>query len=289
MQNWLEDQKRATNDKSNELEQNLKAFQEEKKSYAEILKGTCDDAVRKLSEKVAALPAEATRNMGQNTSSKTIQDMSVVFDDFLDKEKRKLNIVVHNMSESHGETHQERASKDAAQFTTMLKDVFKLSVIPVKTFRVGKSLPDKSRLMIVTLINESTKYDILKLAPQLRSTANYSNIYINPDMTQKEREKGKLLREELAARKRAGETNLTIRKGKIVPFDRPAEQSLSVSARQTEVRQEPASVPQLRQTVASSTGQRSAQVPTANAEQPLASGGPRPPSPGSSASAPRQD
>ena len=289
VQNLLEDQKRASDDKNKELEQNLKAFQEEKKSYAEILKGTCDDAVRKLSEKVAALPAEATRNMGQSASSKTIQDMSVVFDDFLDKEKRKLNLVVHNMSESHGETLQERASKDAALFTTMLKDVFKLSVVPVKTFRVGKKLPDKPRLMIVTLNNESTKYDILKLAPQLRSTAKYSNIYINPDMTQKEREKGKALREELAARKRAGETNLTIRKGKIVPYDRSAEQTLSASTHQTEVRQEPASVPQLSQAVASTTDQRPAQAPTANAEQPSASGGPPPPCPGSSASAPRRD
>ena len=90
-----------------------------------------------MSEKVAAFPPNTVEKVVQS-SSKTVHDISVVFDDFLDKEKRKLNLVVHNLSEPQGETLQERAEKDAALFTSMLKDVMKLSVTPVKTFRVGK-------------------------------------------------------------------------------------------------------------------------------------------------------
>ena len=40
--------------------------------------------------------------------------------------------------------------------------------------------------MIVTVDSVSIKYDILKLAPQLRNSENFGNIFINPNMTQKE-------------------------------------------------------------------------------------------------------
>ena len=126
----------------------------------------------------------------QSVSSKTAQDVSEVFDDFLDREKRKLNLVVHNLAEPQGDTFQERAAKDASLFTSMIKEALKISVMPVKTFRVGKKLPEKPRLLIVTLESASAKYDILKYAPQLRDSVHFDNIYINPDLTQKEREQG---------------------------------------------------------------------------------------------------
>lgn len=44
----------------------------------------------------------------------------------------------------------------------------------------------------------------------------YGNVYISPDLSPKEREANRKLREELAARRSAGENNLTIRGGKIV-------------------------------------------------------------------------
>ena len=123
--------------------------------------------MRKLSEKVATLPADMAKREAQIASSRTAQDVSEVFDDFLDREKRKLNLVVHNLAEPQGDTFQDRNANDAALFTSMIKEAFKISVTPVKTFRVGKKLPEKPRLLIVTLESASIKYDILKSAPQL--------------------------------------------------------------------------------------------------------------------------
>ena len=54
------------------------------------------------------------------------------------------------------------------------------------------------------------------MAPQLRHHSRWNKIYITPDLTRKEREEGKRLRDELAVRRQAGEINLMIRKGKIV-------------------------------------------------------------------------
>ena len=54
------------------------------------------------------------------------------------------------------------------------------------------------------------------MASQLRRSSEWHSIYINPDLTQKEREAGKKLREELAQRRRAGEQNIYIKRGRIV-------------------------------------------------------------------------
>ena len=64
--------------------------------------------MRKLSEKVATLPADMAKKEMQSTSARTAHDVSEVFDNFLDREKRKLNLVVHNLDEPQGDTFQER-------------------------------------------------------------------------------------------------------------------------------------------------------------------------------------
>ena len=80
----------------------------------------------------------------------------------------------------------------------------------------GKKVPDRDRLLIVTLENVGIRQEVVRLAPQLRSCEAYANVYINPDLTPREREQGRKLREELASRRQKGEKNLVIRKGKIV-------------------------------------------------------------------------
>ena len=64
--------------------------------------------------------------------------------------------------------------------------------------------------------NVETKTEVLKMARQFRQSPVYSNIYITPDLTWREREEGRRLREELARRRESGEENLAIRRGKIV-------------------------------------------------------------------------
>ena len=101
----------------------------------------------------------------------------------------------------------DRSEKDISLFSTMLKEVMKINVVASKSFRVGKKSHERPRLLIVTLENPACRQDILRGAWQLRDTEQYSNIYITPDLTQKEREEGRKLRDELAVCRRAGETN----------------------------------------------------------------------------------
>ena len=99
-------------------------------------------------------------------------------------------MVVHYPAEPQGNTFQDMTAKDAALFTPIIKEALKISVPLVNTFRLGKKLPEKPHLLFATLESASIKY-ILKSVPQLRDSVHFSNIYfsnmsINPDMTQKE-------------------------------------------------------------------------------------------------------
>ena len=177
-----------------------------------MLKGACSDVISKVSAKVSAIPQAAL----YQSANKDKQNMAQVFDDFLDKDKRKNNIVVHNLMESEGNSFKEKTEQDIRLFQDMVKDVFHLNVVVARAFRAGKKIENKNRLLIVTLDTPGVKHDLLRLAPQLRGSEKWGRIYLTPDLTRTEREAARKLREELAARKAAGECNISIRKGKIV-------------------------------------------------------------------------
>ena len=166
-----------------------------------------------MSDKIASLPVPGPGVVGSN---KTTQDLTGVLDECMEKENRNANLVVHNLPEQPRESSAERAKNDAFLFKTMIKEEMSLNVSVTTSFRVGKCVSDKARLLIVTLEYPAAKHDIVRLAPQLRHSNKYVNIYVTPDLTRKERELNKKLRDELNNRKRAGEANLAIRGGRIV-------------------------------------------------------------------------
>ena len=82
--------------------------------------------------------------------------------------------------------------------------------------RLRQTNPEKPRLLLITLEGISIKRSILKQATKLRNSSKWNEVFISPDLTPKERETNKKLREELRNQKQAGEKNLIIRCGKIV-------------------------------------------------------------------------
>ena len=206
----LKDQEKSVSAQTKLIENSLKECHTQKTSYAQIVKGSCSEVVDKVSEKLTSLsqlPQQASRGE---------QNIAKVFDDFLDRDRRKNNLVVHNLPESSAETLTERSDQDDQKVQSMVREAFRLNIKVSKSFRVGKVVPDKHRLLIVTLENPEVKQDVLRLAPQLRGTEFWGNIYITPDLSKAEREAARKLREELSVRKAAGETDLVIKKGRIV-------------------------------------------------------------------------
>ena len=89
----------------------------------------------------------------------------------------------------------------------------------MKAIRLGKKDAEtsgKNRLLKITVENITKKREILSNAKKLREVNAWKGIYINPDLTPKERETNKILREDLKRRKDNGEVDLVIRRGKII-------------------------------------------------------------------------
>ena len=171
------------------------------------------DVMEKVAKKIESIPEQEKKQGGLQTE----KAIAGAFDDFFDKENRKLNVVMHNIPEPQGETYIERTEQDKAKFKEVIREGMRLNVNVTKAYRVGKPTQEKPRLLIVGLENAEVKIEVLKMASQLRSTEEWSDVFITPDLTWKEREEGRRLREELRRRKRAGEDNLIIRRGRIVP------------------------------------------------------------------------
>ena len=146
-------------------------------------------------------------------------------------EKRKCNIAVSNLPESQAASGEERKQEDIALLTDIIKEELKICVKVENSFRVGKRLENKPRMLIVKLESEAIKWDVLKMAKVLRESENemIKNVYINKDLTLQEREKNKKLREELKQRRAQGE-NVIISKGKCVTIKRQQENDGKVTA-----------------------------------------------------------
>ena len=159
---------------------------------------------------------------------------------FRDREKRKYNLVVHNLPEQLPSGNKERQTgEDIGQFQKLIKDVFGLDVCVTKAFRACARVPNQIRLLIVSLADPNLRYDLVKRAYKLRNAEKWQNIYITADKSKQERDEEKkkrqTLREELHRRTEAGENNLAIRRGKIIRVDGDECRTSQKKARQPQV------------------------------------------------------
>ena len=72
-------------------------------------------------------------------------------DEYVDRERRKLNLIVHNIAESDAATQADRGKKDMEVFSGILRDEFKLKIKVANAIRLGRKFGPKNRLMLVTL------------------------------------------------------------------------------------------------------------------------------------------
>ena len=146
----------------------------------------------------------------------------MAIDEYLDRERRKCNLIVYNLQESSASTPSDRISDDKKSFSHLLTSEFKIDNIEfLKCIRLGKSAENRSRPLLISVSDIATKNNILGKATKLRKSTQYGDVYINPDRTKKERAAVKELRDELKRRKSLGEVNLVIRRGKIVKHRQP--------------------------------------------------------------------
>ena len=132
----IKEQEKVVSDTAKLQERSFREQHSQRITYAEMVRGSCDKVVKEVGAKIDTLPPQ-TRPTPKDTTE-TTKAISQVFDSFMDKEKRKLNVVVHNLPEQEGDSLPERMEKDQHLFAEVIKEGMNLVVRPTKAFRVGK-------------------------------------------------------------------------------------------------------------------------------------------------------
>ena len=117
-----------------------------------------------------------------------------------EKEKRKFNLILHNVKESNDPIADNRKKHDIDSAI----EIFQRYVgIPasINAICIGRKVADKTRLLKLTLSSEDVKVKILRNCIKLRNKDHPDNIrkiFITPDQTPQEQERNRKLRVELA-------------------------------------------------------------------------------------------
>lgn len=161
-----------------------------------------DDKVQVLSDKVDANQPQEVPDLQDKISEEVREAM--------ERRGRRLNVVMRNIPEK-GE------ADDAKYVNDLFYGPMALENIDITCLeRLGERRRNQSRLLKVSLSTWTMKKKILAAAKKLANEGDeYKEIYISPDLTKKEQEMDRELREQLKQRREQGEKNLYIHKGKV--------------------------------------------------------------------------
>jgi hypothetical protein len=127
----------------------------------------------------------------------------------IEKEKRKLNLVVMGLKEEMDDKGAVENVLTALNVTTGARAIKSIE-------RIGKAVTGKVRPVRIVMLNNDSRVEILKACPNLRKNAEYKGVFVVPDLTRKQQEADKILRDKYKELKNAGETDIRLNKGKIV-------------------------------------------------------------------------
>lgn len=202
----------------------LKFVNEVRKQHVDL-----NERIKVVEEDVKKIKGQATLNEDRLDAviDNKIEDK---LNDLQEREKRAKNLIWHNLPEPEGSDANERKQADISLCSKILSDVLKIKEAKVEgAIRLGKYDSERARprLLKVVVSSEKVKAVTLTKASELRKTENptYKKLFITPDLTPLQREKDRKLRLEKQQREEAGETDLIIRRGKVMK--RPTQQENS--------------------------------------------------------------
>ena len=206
----------------------------------------CDNKVMEALEKYSSLETD-TKTLKQEMHAvqsdiaeiKTLcknaakKEVNQVMDDTKEIERRKLNLIVFGLAEpdppSNNKSEWDTNEKIAAETEIMnniIVDDLGVPLSPrtgiIEVRRLGIKKSGTPRPLKVVFANIQTKREVLRNAKKLRSSESEAlrKVFINPDLTVKQKEADKVLREEMWERRGNGE-NVVIHRNKIVIATHP--------------------------------------------------------------------
>ena len=166
---------------------------------------------------------KALEDVSKQASAVTINSASKIVDEYRDLERRKWNLMFFNVPEHNSVESSQRKVKDRDFVNSLVDSIGAGPIDIVDVVRLGAKASNKPRPLRVQLSNLSHRRSILAKAKKLRESSSsiFKEVFINPDLSLKERQAQRELRQELAKRKESGETGIFIRRGRIVKQQKP--------------------------------------------------------------------
>ena len=134
-----------------------------------------------------------------------------------EKEKRCMNLIIHNLPESDATSGNDRKQHDISKVTEVFNKHLGLSTKITNAYRLGKK-GDNVRLLKVSVGSKQERANVLSKCTQLRkipSPSYLKNVFVTPDLTKKEQEANRALRAKLADMNKSGK-KFKIKNGQIV-------------------------------------------------------------------------
>jgi len=194
------------------------------------------DKVTELSERIQQLKSNVSNNQSaaapsdSAAASKKFPDMSAVtstmasmLQEEREKDKRKLNLIIHGIPESTSEIPVEKKEHDTKLVATMFNQHLKIETSIEDIVRLGKKDSTKQRLLKISIPSLAVKKSILHNSSKLRDVPDpdwMKKVVVTPDLTLKEQKQSKELRKQLANLNSSGK-KYWIRNGAILRRESP--------------------------------------------------------------------
>ena len=120
------------------------------------------------------------------------------------------NIILFGVPEKEDGSVEERKDWDALRVGDILEEINVVDLEISDHRRLGKKHNNRARPLKVCVRDLEKKKEILRKSKNLRASNSMRDVYIKQDLTRAQQEQRKLLRQELAARKAAGDDDFVI-------------------------------------------------------------------------------
>jgi hypothetical protein len=212
MEEDLKEVKRLLVEKHGKMEEELK---EVRKELEEIRKG---GIVKEGMNFAGALKSNLTQEqlekdkgtIGGGNSRAAEREFKVQLTEAMERDKRRKNLVLMGIPEQD-EGNTEEYVKELLMEITKEEDVV-FTVLG----RIGKEQATKARPVRIVIEEADVKRSILKRASSLKEVKKFERVYVCPDLTRKQQEEDKKLREKVKEYRGQGMLGVKIVKGEVV-------------------------------------------------------------------------
>ena len=191
---------------------------------------TVQDAIREMLNKMNKMEEERT-HMKREVKELVKKEVEEAIVEFKEEERRKNNIIVSGLpeisgvKEGEGETSTSEIENLLNYIGTQDPEITHGDIL--EAFRLGKPREDKKpRIVKVVFKNQEIKKKVVKKAINKNKRERDPNmkVYVNDDLTVKQREEDRILREELKRRRALGED--VMRRGNEIVQRKPGSQTV---------------------------------------------------------------